>query len=134
MRALLVIAVLTLSLSAMAQNIPCAPKVPGKPKICLSWTPSSTSGVTGSNIYRNTTGPADSNFDFTSPLNGSAVIPPGSSFWVDPNSNLTPNTTYWYTTVAVGTGGVLSPTEQPPVSAQTPVPPSGNTGLTLVVQ
>lgn len=108
------------SLTAVAQTSPCGAPVPGSPHICLTWVASTTSGVTY-NVYRATTAGGE---NYSTPLNTSAIT--GLVF-----SDVTDaiGTTYFYTTCAVGKGGVLSPPSNE-VQAQAPVPPNSPTGET----
>jgi len=104
---------------AQAQALPCPSPTPGQPHVCLTWTASTTTGVTY-NVYRATTAGAE---NFAVPLNA-APIPTTQLWYYD--TTVAIGTTYFYKLVAVGTGGVLSlPT--PEVQAQIPVPPSSPT-------
>ncbi len=104
-----------------AQTSPCGPPTPGSPHVCITWTASVTPPpVNGYNVYRATTAGAE---NFGTPLN-STLIPSTQTFFYD--TTVAIGTTYFYKTVAVGTGGVLSaPT--PEVSASVPVPPNSPT-------
>jgi fibronectin type 3 domain-containing protein len=106
--------ILFASLAAVAQSSPCGAPTPGSPHVCLTWTASTTSGVTY-NVYRSTTTGGE---NFATPLNSAPI---SNLFYYDTTVAL--GTTYFYKLVAVGTGGVLStPTAE--VSAQIPVPPN----------
>lgn len=108
-------------LMSLAQASPCGPPTPGQPHVCLSWVASVPAPSTGYNVYRATTSGKE---NYGVPLN-TAVIPVGQNYFYD--TTIVVGTTYYYTTCAVGTGGVLSvPT--PEVSAQIPVPPNAPTG------
>jgi len=116
-RLLLIMVVVMLSMTALGQALPCPAPTPGTPHVCLTWTASTTTGVTY-NVYRSTTTGTQ---NFATPLNTSPIT---AVFFYD--TTVAIGTTYFYKVVAVGTGGVLStPTAE--VSAQIPVPPSSPT-------
>ena len=64
----------------------------------LSWTASSSSGVTGYNVYRSNTSEGQFNVINTSPVVGTSFE----------DSNVTAGQTYYYKTTAIGPGGVES--------------------------
>jgi len=100
-----------------AQSSPCGAPTPGAPKTCLTWVASTTPGVTYS-VFRSSTAGGE---NYGSPLNAAPI---SSLFFAD--KSVTFGTTYFYTVVAVGNGGVLSaPSSE--VSAQIPVPPNSPT-------
>jgi fibronectin type 3 domain-containing protein len=116
-RLLLALIVAMLSMTALGQGLPCPAPTPGAPHVCLTWTASTTAGVTY-NVYRAITAGGE---NFSVPLNTSPIT---AVFFYD--TTVAIGTTYFYKVVAVGTGGVLSlPT--PEVQAQIPVPPASPT-------
>ena len=66
----------------------------------LSWTPSTTSGVVGYNVYRGTTSGGES----STPLNSTPVT--GATFT---DQSVTAGTTYYYVVTAVGSNDTQSP-------------------------
>jgi fibronectin type 3 domain-containing protein len=113
-----ILAVLLLCVPAFASS-PCGTSpAPGTPHVCLTWVASTTTTVTGYNIYRSTTTGGE---NYSTPLNAAPVTTP---FYND-ISDAT-GTIYFYTVVAIGSGGALSvPSSE--VSAQIPVPPNSPT-------
>jgi fibronectin type 3 domain-containing protein len=105
---------LLLALPALAQSSPCGASIPGSPHVCLTWKASTSSGVTY-NVYRATTSGGE---NYATPLNSAPIT---NLFFGDTTDVV--GTTYFYTAVAVGTGGVLSPPTSE-VQAQIPVPPN----------
>ena len=107
---------LLLSASAAAQCGTHAP-TPGVAHVGLSWVASVTPPAVASyNVYRSTTAGGEV-------YSGAPLANVTTVFYYD--STVTNGTTYYYTILAVGTGGVLSaPT--PEVSAL-PVPPNAGT-------
>lgn len=112
------LALLLLSIPAFAAS-PCgANPTPGAPHVCLTWVASTTPTVTGYNVYRATTAGGE---NYSTPLNSAPV----TALFFNDTTDAT-GTTYFYTIIAIGTGGALSaPSSE--VSAQVPVPPSGPT-------
>lgn len=113
-----VILVLMLGVVAQAQaSSPCGvPPTPGQPHVCVSWSPSPTSGV-GYNVYRTTTSGGE---NYTTPLNSA---PLAALFFYD--TTVATGTKYFYTVTATIGGALSQPT--PEVAAQVPVPPSAPT-------
>jgi fibronectin type 3 domain-containing protein len=120
------IAVLLLvSLRAAAQTTTCPAPTPGSPHVCLKWVLSTTTGV-AYNVYRATTAGAE---NYGSPLNASPLAAGTTAYY---DASVVIGTTYFYTILAVGTGGVLSaPSNE--VSAQIPVPPSSPTTPSAII-
>ena len=110
---------LLLSATAAAGQSPCGTHTPtpGVAHVCLSWVASVTPPAVASyNVYRSTTAGGEV-------YSGAPLANVTTVFYYD--STVTNGTTYYYTILAVGTGGVLSaPT--PEVSAL-PVPPNAGT-------
>jgi fibronectin type 3 domain-containing protein len=117
MRLRLLMLICGLSLAAGAQTSPCGAPIPGSPHVCITWTASTTPGVTY-NVYRASSAGGE---NYATPLNSS---PLAVLFFHDVTVAI--GSTYYYTAVAVGTGGVLS-APSPEVSAQVPVPPNSPT-------
>ena len=118
MKYVLAVFLLSLPLAAKASS-PCGTNpTPGTPHVCLTWVASPTSTVTGYNVYRSTTAGGE---NYLTPLNSAPVT---TLFYNDTSDVV--GTTYFYTVVAIGSGGALSiPSSE--VSALIPVPPSGPT-------
>ncbi len=91
---------LTVASTATASPLTEALSGTGAHVVDLSWTASSSSGVTGYNVYRSTTNTSQSQFTL---INTSPVV--GTSF---EDSNVTAGQTYYYKTTAIGPGGVES--------------------------
>lgn len=108
-----------------SQTTSCPGPTPGSPHVCLKWIQSTTSGVTY-NIYRATTSGAE---NYATPLNTSPLLTGSTNFY---DNTVAVGTTYFYTVVAVGTGGVLS-TPSSEVSAQIPVPPNTATAISIAI-
>lgn len=110
---------------AQSQTTSCPGPTPGQPHVCLKWIQSTTPSVTY-NVYRSTTSGAE---NYTTPLNTSPLLTGSTNYY---DNTVSVGTTYFYTVVAVGTGGVLSqPSSE--VSAQIPVPPNTPTTLTVAI-
>ncbi|HXJ94063.1 MAG TPA: choice-of-anchor D domain-containing protein [Terriglobia bacterium] len=90
----------TLTVTSTATGSPLTETLSGTGThaVDLSWTASTSSGVTGYNVYRSNT--SDGQF---SVINTSPVV--GTSF---EDSNVTAGQTYYYKTTAIGAGGVES--------------------------
>jgi hypothetical protein len=98
---------------ALAQAAtPCPAPTPGSPHVCLTWTASTTAGVTY-NVYRATVSKGE---NYATPL---ASVPVGQLFYYD--ASVAVGTQYFYTVTAATGGSLSAPT--PEVSAQIPVPP-----------
>jgi hypothetical protein len=98
---------------ALAQAAtPCPAPTPGAPHVCLTWTASTTAGVTY-NVYRATVSKGE---NYATPL---ASVPVGQLFYYD--ASVAVGTQYFYTVTAATGGSLSAPT--PEVSAQIPVPP-----------
>lgn len=95
-----------------AQASPCGAPTPGAPHVCISWTASTTAGVTY-NVYRSTTTKGE---NYSTPLNAAPLT---ALFYYDTTDAT--GTTYYYTVAAVQGGALSAPS--PEVSAQIPVPP-----------
>jgi fibronectin type 3 domain-containing protein len=99
--------------SALAQAAsPCPAPTPGAPHVCLTWTASTTAGVTY-NVYRATVTKGE---NYSTPL---ASVPVGQLFYYD--ASVAVGTQYFYTITAALGGALSAPTSE--VSAQIPVPP-----------
>jgi fibronectin type 3 domain-containing protein len=121
----LILFLLFSSLSAIAQTTTCPSPTPGSPHVCLKWTDSTTTGA-AYNVYRATTSGGE---NYATPLNATPLVA-GSTAYYD--ATVAVGSTYYYTLVAVGTGGVLStPTAE--VSAQVPVPPNAPSAFSVAI-
>jgi hypothetical protein len=118
MKCILAVVLLSLTATAKAASPCAATPTPGQPHVCLTWVASTTSTVTGYNVYRATTAGGE---NYATPLNSAPVT---TLFYSDITDVV--GTSYFYTVVAIGSGGALSvPSSE--VSALIPVPPSGPT-------
>ncbi|HTZ73232.1 MAG TPA: choice-of-anchor D domain-containing protein, partial [Candidatus Aquilonibacter sp.] len=102
----------SVSIASNASNSPAVIALSGTGThwVQLSWSPSSTSGVTY-NVYRGTSSGAES----STPLNPSSIS--GTSY---SDSQVTPGQTYYYTVKAVDSGGASAPSNE--ASAAIPNP------------
>jgi hypothetical protein len=103
--------------SMLGQSSACPAPTPGSPHVCLTITASTSTGVTGYNVYKSSTTGGE---NYAIPLNSTPISPTTLSYY---DTTCALGSTCFYTATAIGTGGVLSP-PSPEASAQVPVPPA----------
>ena len=124
MKKVLFVFLFCLATVAFAQSSnPCgvAP-TPGAPHVCLSWTASTTPGVTY-NVYRATTANGE---NYATPLNAAPI---SAIFFYDATAAV--GTQYFYKITAVIGGSMSAPSSE--VSVQVPTPPAAPTNPVAAV-